>query len=119
MKELTLETMIAVFEEMFGAGLFWAMVVAAVLVTAAWIYVLVRDRALGMKQFLIAQVFMPVGAVVAIWFVMVMTNSRLADIGGPVDVIIFLGVAAMGAIGAAVLVYVVGRIGRRRDTLAE
>jgi hypothetical protein len=119
MKELTLETMIAVFEEMFGAGLFWAMVVAAVLVTAAWIYVLVRDRALGMKQFLIAQVFMPVGAVVAIWFVMVMTNSRLADIGGPVDVIIFLGVAAMGAIGAAVLVYVVGRIGRRRGTLAE
>lgn len=119
MKELTLETMIAVFEEMFGAGLFWAMVVAAVLVTAAWIYVLVRDRALGMRQFLIAQLFMPVGAVLAVWFVMVMTNSRLADVGGPVDVIIFLGVAAMGAVGAAVLVYVVGRIGRRRGTLAE
>jgi hypothetical protein len=119
MKELTFETLIAVFEEMFGAGLFWAMVVAAVLVTAAWIYVLVRDRALGMKQFVIAQLFMPVGAVAAIWFVMVMTNSRLVDIGGPVDVIIFLGVAAMGAIGAAVLVYVIGRIGRRRDVIAE
>jgi hypothetical protein len=119
MKELTFETLIAVFEEMFGAGLFWAMVAAAVLVTAAWIYVLVRDRALGMRQFLIAQLFMPVGAVVAIWFVMVMTDSQLADIGGPVDLIIFLGIAAMGAVGAAILVYVIERIGRRRTTLVE
>jgi hypothetical protein len=114
MKELTLETLIAVFEEMFGAGLFWAMVAAVVLVTAAWIYVLVRDRALGMRQFLIAQLFMPVGAVLAVWFVMVMTDSRLVDIGGPVDVIIFLGVAAMGAVGAAILVYVAERLGRGR-----
>lgn len=115
MKELTLETLIAVFEEMFGAGLFWAMVAAAVLVTAAWIYVLVRDRALGMRQFLIAQLFMPVGAVLAVWFVMVMTDSRLVDIGGPVDVIIFLGIAAIGAVGAAILVYVAERIARRRE----
>lgn len=119
MKELTLETMIAVFEEMFGAGLFWAMVVAALLVTVAWIYVLVRDRALGMKQFLIAQLFMPVGAVAAVWFVMAMTDSRLVDIGGPVDLIIFLGIAALGAVGAAILVYVIGRIGRRQAGLTE
>jgi hypothetical protein len=114
MKELTFETLIAVFEEMFGVGLFWAMVAVAGLVTAAWIYVLVRDRALGMRQFLIAQLFMPIGAVAAVWFVMVMTDSRLVDIGGPVDVIIFLGIAAMGAVGAAILVYVAERIGRRQ-----
>ena len=114
MKELTLETLIAVLEEMFGTALFWAMVAAAALVTAAWVYVLVRDRALGMRQFLIAQLFMPVGAVLAVWFVMVMTHSRLADIGGPVDVIIFLGVAAMGAVGTAILVYVIERMFRRR-----
>ena len=59
MKELTLETFIAVFQEMFGAGLFWAMVAAALLITAGWIYVLIRDRSLGMRQFLIAQLFMP------------------------------------------------------------
>jgi len=29
MEEMTLGTILAVFEEMFGAGLFWAMVVVA------------------------------------------------------------------------------------------
>jgi hypothetical protein len=69
-------------------GLFWAMVAAAVVVTLA-IYVLIRDRSLGMRKFLIAQLFMPVGAVLAVWFVMAMTDSHLSDIGGPVDVIVF------------------------------
>jgi hypothetical protein len=110
MQELTFETLIAVFEEMFGRALFWAMVAAAVLVTLAWLYVLLRDRALGMRQFLVAQLFMPVGAVLAVWFVMVVTDSRMANIGGPVDVIILLGIAAMGAVGAAILVYVVERL---------
>ncbi len=110
MEEMTLETLIAVFEEMFGAGLFWAMVAAAVLVTLGWLYVLIRDRSLGMRQFLVAQLFMPVGAVLAVWFVMVMTDSRLADIGGPVDLIVLLGIAAMGAVGGAILVYTVERL---------
>jgi uncharacterized membrane protein YhaH (DUF805 family) len=115
MEELTFGTLIAVFEEMFGRGLFWLMVAAAALVTLGWIYVLIRDRSLGMRQFLIAQLFMPVGAVLAVWFVMAMTDSRLADIGGPVDWIILLAIAALGAIGGAILVYVVERLllGRR------
>ena len=115
MQELTFETMIAVFEEIFGAGLFWATVATAVLVTLGWIYVLIRDRTLGMRQFLVAQMFMPVGAVMAVWFVMAMTDSHLADIGGPVDVIVLLGIAAMGAVGAAILVYVIERLVFRRS----
>ena len=119
MEELTLQTMIAVFEEMFGAGLFWAMVVAAVVVTVAYIYVLVRDRRVGMRKFLIAQLFMPVGAVAAVWFVMVMTDSALRDIGGPVDVIVLLGIAGVGAVGLAILVYTVESLVFRRATSDE
>ncbi|MCU4654245.1 DUF5368 domain-containing protein [Roseibacterium sp. SDUM158016] len=114
MKDLTFQTMIAVFEEIFGRGLFWAMVAAAFLVTAAYLYVLVRDRTMGMRQFLIAQLFMPVGAVLAVWFVMAMTDSHLADIGGPVDVIVLLGIAAVGAVGGAILVYTAERLLFRR-----
>jgi uncharacterized membrane protein YhaH (DUF805 family) len=114
MKELTFETLIAVFEEMFGRGLFWLLVAAALIITLGWAYVLVRDRTLGMRQFVVAQMFMPVGAVLAVWFVMAITSSRLADIGGPVDVIIFLGIAGMGAVGMAILVYVVERLLLRR-----
>jgi len=115
MEELTFETMIAVFEEMFGGVLFWAMVATAVVITLGWIFVLIRDRSLGMRQFLVAQLFMPVGAVLAVWFVMVMTSSQLSDIGGPVDMIILLAIALTGAVGAAILVYVIERLLFRRD----
>lgn len=105
MQELTFTTLIAVFEEIFGRGLFWAMVAAALAVTLAYLFVLVRDRSMSMRKFLLAQLSMPFGAVAAVIFVEVMTNSHLRDIGGPVDVIVLLGVAAMGAVGAAILVY--------------
>ena len=105
MKDLTFETLIAVFEEMFGRGLFWLMVAAAAVVTLGYVYVLIRDREVSWRKFLFAQLSMPLGAVLAVWFVMVVTRSRMADIGGPIDVIVVLGIAAAGAVGMAILVY--------------
>jgi glucan phosphoethanolaminetransferase (alkaline phosphatase superfamily) len=115
MKELTLGTLIAVFEEIFGAGLFWTMVAAAAVVTLAYLFVLIRDRAVSWKKFLLAQLSMPVGAVLAVWFVMAMTESQPSDLGGPVDIIVFLGIAAAGAIGMAILVYTLESLVRRRS----
>lgn len=115
MKDLTFETLLAVFEEIFGRGLFWIMVAVAAAVTLGYLYVLIRDRAVSWKKFLYAQLSMPIGAVLAVWFVMVMTKSRLADLGGPVDIIVFLGIAALGAIGMAILVYTLeSLLGSRR-----
>lgn len=113
MKELTFETLIAVFEEIFGRGLFWAMVAGAMLVTIAYLYVLVRDRSMSMRKFLLAQLSMPLGAVAAVLFVQSVTNSHLRDVGGPIDVIVLLGVAALGAIGVAILVYTAQSLVRR------
>jgi hypothetical protein len=107
MKELTFETLLAVFEDMFGTGLFWALFAVAAMITALYIYVLVRDRHVGWRKFLIAQLFMPLGAVAAVAFVLWVTSSRIADLGGPIDAIIFLGIAALGAVGIAILVYTV------------
>lgn len=107
MKDLTFGTLLAVFEEIFGSGLFWAMVLAAGLVTVAYLFVLVRDRSMSMRRFLLAQISMPFGAVAAVLFVQSITNSHLRDIGGPIDVIVLLMVAAMGAMGAAILTYVI------------
>lgn len=107
MKDLTFETLIAVFEEIFGRSLFWVMVAAAVIVTLAYFFVLIRDRNISWRKFLLAQLSMPFGAVAAVWFVLQITSSKLANIGGPIDVIVLLMVAAGGAIGAAVLVYTV------------
>jgi uncharacterized membrane protein YhaH (DUF805 family) len=105
MEQLTPETMIAVFEEIFGRMLFWAMVAAAVIVTVLYLYVLIRDRAMSMRKFLLSQLSMPIGAIAAVWFVLAVTHSHLRDMGGAVDVIVLLGIAAMGAIGMAILVY--------------
>ncbi|KGJ05194.1 hypothetical protein SAMN04487972_10368 [Paracoccus halophilus] len=107
MQDLTFTTLIAVFEEIFGRGLFWIMVAAAVLVTVAYLHVLIRDRAVSWRKFLWAQVAMPFGAIAAVLFVQVMTSSGFRDIGGPIDVIVLLAVAAIGAVGAAILVYTV------------
>jgi hypothetical protein len=114
MEDFSLGTFLAVFEEMFGRGLFWAMVAVAALITLAWIWVLIRDRALSMRKFLLAQLSMPFGAVAAVAFVLWITNSRLVDIGGPIDVIVLLGVAVLGAVGLSILVYVVQSLGRGR-----
>ncbi|MCL3882561.1 DUF5368 domain-containing protein [Marivita sp. GX14005] len=105
MQDLTFETLIAVFEEIFGTALFWLMVVAAVAITAGYLYVLIRDREMSMRKFLLAQLSMPVGALVAVLIVMLATHSHLRDIGGPIDVVVLLGVAALGAVGMAILVY--------------
>lgn len=107
MKDLTFGTMLAVFEEIFGRGLFWAMVAAALIVTLGYLYVLIRDHRVSWRKFLWAQVAMPFGAVAAVWFVLAVTSSRIADLGGPVDVIVFLAVAAGGAVGAGIFVYTV------------
>ncbi|WGW02869.1 DUF5368 domain-containing protein [Tropicibacter oceani] len=118
MKDLTFWTILAVFEEIFGRGLFWAMVVAAVLVTLAYIYVLIRDHSISWRKFLLAQLSMPFGAVAAVWFVLAVTNSRLSNLGGPVDVIVFLGIAAAGAVGTAILVYTAQSLFLRRPPSA-
>lgn len=117
MKELTLSMMIAVFEEIFGRGLFWAMVAVAAIVTLLYLYVLIRDRAVSWRKFLWAQLSMPVGAVAAVVFVLQVTNSRLADMGGPIDIILLLAIAAAGAVGLAILVYTVQSLirGRRAE----
>lgn len=116
MQELTFSTLIAVFEEMFGRGLFWTMVAVAAAITLAYLYVLIRDRSLSMRKFLWAQVSMPFGAVAAVLFVQWMTSSHLRDIGGPVDVIVLLGIAVLGAVGLAILVYTLQSLVRGKDT---
>jgi hypothetical protein len=119
MEEMTLGTLLAVFEEMFGFWLFWAMVVVAVIVTAGYLYVLVRDRAVSWRKFLWAQLSMPFGAAAAVWFVLRMTDSRLADMGGPIDIIVLMGVAVAGAVGLAILVYTLESLLLRRPARRE
>lgn len=118
MEEFSFMTILAVFEEIFGRGIFWAMVALAAVITLAYFYVLIRDRSMSMRKFLLAQLSMPLGGVAAVWFVMMMTNSGFRDIGGPIDWLVLLGVFAAGAVGFAILVYVVQSLLRRSSPAA-
>ncbi|MDJ0827557.1 MAG: DUF5368 domain-containing protein [Rhodobacter sp.] len=107
MKDLTLETLIAVFEEIFGPWLFWAMVAIAALITIAFLYVVIRDRTIFGSRFLRAELWAPIGAVAAVLFVWWMTDSGWRDIGGPIDIIVVLLIAIAGAIGLTILAYTI------------
>jgi len=117
MSEISFGTLITVLQEMFGFWVFWILCVGAILVTCTYLYVLVRDRAVSWRKFVLAQLSMPFGAAAAVWFVLRITASRIGDLGGAVDVIVLLLVAMAGAFGAAILVYTVQAlaIGRPGD----
>jgi len=113
MKDLTLETLIAVFEEMFGPALFWTMVAVALIITLVFIFVLIRDRSIEGRYLARAELSAPIGALAAILFVQHMTNSGFADIGGPIDVIVVLLTGVAGAGGLTFLAYVAQAFMRR------
>lgn len=119
MNDMTFGTIVAVLEEIFGQGLFWAMVAVAGLVTLAYLYVLVRDRSVNWRKFLLSQLAMPVGAVAAVLFVQAVTASGFRDLGGPIDVILLLAIAAAGAVGIAILVYTAQSLIRGKRDVPE
>ena len=112
MKELTFDTMIAVFEEVFGFYLFWGMTAAAILIGLAFLWIVIRDRRLESARFVRAELLAPVGAIVAILFVQWVTSSGFSDVGGPIDVIVLIAIAVLGAVGITILGYVVQGIAR-------
>lgn len=115
MKDLTFETLLAVFEEIFGPALFWTMVVVAALITVAFIYVLIRDRGVEGRALVRAELWAPVGAVLAILFVQYMTSSGFSDIGGPVDIFVLALTGLAGAGGLTLLAYVAQALFRQRQ----
>ena len=119
MNDMTIGTIIAVLEEIFGRGLFWAMVAIATLVTLVYLYVLIRDRSVNWRKFLLAQLSMPIGAIGAVLFVQAVTDSGFGDIGGPIDAIVLLAIAAAGAVGIAILVYTAQSLIRGKQSRPE
>lgn len=113
MKELTFETLIAVFEEIFGRGVFWALVALAAVITALFLWALIRDRGVRAAKMLRAQLWFPVGAVAMVWFVLWITSSSLGNIGGPIDWLVLLGLGVWGGVGAVMWAYVIGAMTRR------
>ncbi len=107
MKELSVSMLIAVFEAMFGTWLWWTLVFIAAAITVVFLVIIIKERHFSPKHFVVAQIFAPFGALAAVLFVQWITNSSFSDIGGPIDVIVLLGIAGLGAVGTSIWVYVI------------
>lgn len=107
MKELDIGVFVSVFIEMLGPSLFWLLVVAALCVTAAFGWVMLRDRCLHSRRLVRAQLMGLAGGAAAVLFMQWVTNSGFRDIGGPIDLMLVAVIFLVGAVGAAILAYTV------------
>lgn len=107
MKELEIGVFASVFIEMLGPLLFWLLALATLLVTVAFVWVLIRDRGLDSRRLVRAQVLGLAGGLAAILAMQWITNSGFGDIGGTVDLMLVALIFILGTIGAAILAYTV------------
>lgn len=105
MKDMTLETLVAVFLEMMGDG-FWLLVGASAFGLLAILVVLLRERRLVASRFVVSEIAGVVGGAFAIWLALTVTRSSIGDIGGPVDWLLMAFLFVLGAIGGTIFAYV-------------
>lgn len=105
MKELDPAVFLAVFQEMLG-WLFWPLVGFIMLGAVALAVVLIWERGINSRRLIRAELVGIVGGLVGIWLMLAVTNSRLADLGGPVDWLLAVAIWGIAAIGATITAYV-------------
>jgi O-antigen/teichoic acid export membrane protein len=95
---------VAVLHEMLGP-LLWVIVAGSVVATLACLWLLIRDRGLVSRRFLGSEFVGIAGGFAAVVVMQVVTQSRLTDVGGPVDWLLIALIWLIGAGGTTVLVY--------------
>ena len=104
MKELDPLVFLAVFEEMLGIWL-WPLVAAIVLVTLAFLVLLVKERRIVSRRLVWSEVLGVVGGALALVLMAAVSSSGFTDAAGPADWILIAIVFALGAVGATVFAY--------------
>jgi hypothetical protein len=105
MKELDIGVFVAVFIEMLGPVVFWALVLAATILAAAFVYVLIRDRGLESRRVVRAELAGVLGGIAAVLIMQRITNSGFRDLGGPIDWLLVLAIFAFGGLATTILAY--------------
>ena len=104
MKELDPLVFLAVFHEMLGPWL-WVLLGLAALTTAAFIWLLLRQRGIAPRRLVFAQLLGLAGGALALVLMAKVSSSGFTDAAGPADWILITLVFALGAIGATIVTY--------------
>lgn len=109
MKDFTFGSLLAIFSEMLGAGVFWLLVLLALMLIVAFVYVLFKRPRMAPKhrplRRFIRLSIAAVGAIAAIAAVLTISSSTLTNIGGPIDVMALAAIALLGSAVLMMLVY--------------
>lgn len=104
MKELDPLVFWAVFQEMLGSWL-WVIIAGAIVATLAFVWVLVREGGIASRRLVWSELAGLAGGVAALTIMFAVTNSRLADLGGPIDWLLAVGIFVASFVGATIGVY--------------
>ena len=106
MKQIDPMVFVAVFQEMLGLA-FWPLAGFILLMVVAVVLTVVREGRISPRRLVYAQGIGAFGGVLAVWAMLWFTSSRATDLlGGPIDWLLTLAIAAAGVIGGAMIVYV-------------
>jgi len=95
---------VAVLYEMLGP-LLWVIVLGSVIATLAFFWLLIRDRGLVSRRFVMSELVGIAGGFGAVLLMQLITHSRLVDVGGPVDWLLVALIWLIGAGGTTVVIY--------------
>lgn len=114
MNQLEFSMVWAVLQELFG-GFFYPLLIAVVLLAVAFIALIAKERRIVCKRYSWAKKAGFVGGFVALILIFVISQSGLGDLGGAIDILVFIATYIGGFIATGVIVYtLLGWLGCKR-----
>lgn len=114
MNQLEFSMIWAVLQELFG-GFFYPFLITVVLLAVAFITLIAKERQIVCKRYSWAKKAGFVGGFIALILIFMISQSGLGDLGGPIDIIVFVATYIAGFIATAMIVYtLLGWIGCKR-----
>lgn len=104
MQSLDPVVFLAVFQEMLGF-LLWVLLAVIIIGTAAFIFLLLKEKTIVTRRLVISQLIGLFGGVLALILMVVVSSSGFTDAGGPIDWLLIGVIYGLGFIGTTIICY--------------
>lgn len=104
MNQLEFSMVWAVMQELFG-GLFYPLLIVVVLLAVAFVALIAKEKKVVCKRYAWAKKVGFIGGFIALILIFAISQSGLGDLGGPIDIIVFVATYIGGFFATSVIVY--------------